>query len=391
MKILVVSELWPTRKNPITGIFVRQQAEAYARAGCEVTVVAPYPVGRRSGGRPRAEQVAQETMSVYSPRHVRLPGRLEGGRWLFQAGVRDCARAIERVLRGRTYDVAHVHGVGHALFSMGAWGHHIEGPIVATLHGIDPLVRSRVNSDWYLQRLRSLWSEVEWVTIVGQPLRPYVRELGVPEEKIQVVHNGTSLPKVPVDSHQRTLSESRVVLSVSNLIPLKGIDLNLRALAWLAEHRPQLKWEYRIVGDGPKRVDLEALADRLGIRHRVDFLGRLSYGETMHQMAQCDVFSLPSWQEAFGIVYLEAMARARPVIACKDWGAGEVVEDGSEGILVTPKDIVELQEALESLLADPELAEQMGLVGLHTAQCFTWDANVQHYVRLFERTNAVGC
>ena len=103
------------------------------------------------------------------------------------------------------------------------------------------------------------------------------------------------------------MTQTRRILSVSNLIRIKGVDDNLRALGSLYKRNPSIAWEYRIVGDGPCKQELEALSRSLGIAERVLFLGRIGYEETMAEIDACDIFSLPSWGEAFGIVYLEAM------------------------------------------------------------------------------------
>jgi len=196
------------------------------------------------------------------------------------------------------------------------------------------------------------------------------------------VHNGSKLPEL-WHSDQRPLSERRVVLSVSNLDKLKGIDLNLKALAQVRREYPPLDWEYQIVGEGTERKTLERLVKDLAIADRVIFRGRLTHDDTLTAIAKCDIFSLPSWGENFGIVYLEAMGRGRPVIGCRGWGAGEMVRDGIDGVLVEPRDQVSLQAALAKMLTDPHASKSMGTTARDRALGFSWSRNVHRYLDLF--------
>ena len=97
------------------------------------------------------------------------------------------------------------------------------------------------------------------------------------------------------------------LISVGNLQAGKGIDLVLRALADLnaAGHRD---WTYRIIGDGPLRSELESLAASLGLTRQVVFSGSVQHQDVEAALREADIFVLPSWREAFGIAYLEAMA-----------------------------------------------------------------------------------
>ena len=102
-----------------------------------------------------------------------------------------------------------------------------------------------------------------------------------------------------------------------------SLDFNLRAFSQLVKEFSNLY--YIVVENGPMRKELERLANDLGLERYVGFVGQQSYSKTMEYMASCDIFSLPSWQEGFGVVYLEAIAHGKPVIGCR----GEGIEDVS--------------------------------------------------------------
>ena len=141
----------------------------------------------------------------------------------------------------------------------------------------------------------------------------------------------------------------------------KGMDTLIAALPRLLPRWPELQMV--AVGDGDDRAWLEDLAEQAGVDQHVHFLTQLSYSELAACYGHCDIFALPSSGEGFGLVYLEAMACGKPVIGGAHGGAPEVIEDGKTGYLVPHGDTVQLATAIETLLADATLREEMGRRG----------------------------
>jgi glycosyltransferase involved in cell wall biosynthesis len=119
----------------------------------------------------------------------------------------------------------------------------------------------------------------------------------------------------------------------------------------------------RIAGIGPELPRLEHLARALGITSRVEFLRHLPLHELMAEYRNASLFALPSEQEGFGIVFLEAMASCLPVVAVRAGAVPEVVADGETALLVDPGDEPALVNALERLLRDPALRARLGSAG----------------------------
>jgi phosphatidylinositol alpha-1,6-mannosyltransferase len=158
------------------------------------------------------------------------------------------------------------------------------------------------------------------------------------------------------------------LLTVSRLVPRKGIDTVLRALPALRSRWPDLR--YRIAGDGPDRERLEALAEKLALGGAVDFVGHVADPLLPALYRDATLFVMPVREEqaeasveGFGIVYLEAAACGLPVIAGDSGGAAEAIVDGQTGLLVPPDDPARLAETALRLLDDEPLRQRMGAAG----------------------------
>ena len=148
------------------------------------------------------------------------------------------------------------------------------------------------------------------------------------------------------------------ILCVAHLYPRKGVDTLLRAFVPL-----QRRAVLRIVGVGPERLRLEHLARDLAIADRVNFLGYLPLPALTAEYRNATIFALPTAQEGFGIVFLEAMASSLPVVAGRAAAVPEVVAEGVTALLVDPNDEAALTNSLEKLLDDPALRDAMSSAG----------------------------
>jgi glycosyltransferase involved in cell wall biosynthesis len=156
-----------------------------------------------------------------------------------------------------------------------------------------------------------------------------------------------------------------IVLSVCRFYPRKRLHVLLGAAARLRTKIPEL--EIRIVGGGPEANRLKSICFDKGLQKTVCWLGNISRDELAAEYNRCHIFCLPSVQEAFGIVFLEAMASAKPVVAARAGAAPEVVQ---HGILAEPDDEESLAEAIERLYADPALRTALAADGARFVEQF---------------------
>jgi glycosyltransferase involved in cell wall biosynthesis len=386
--LLIVTGFWPTRANPISGMFVVQQAKAFARAGYRVILMLPraWLLDADEPLSPGALGLDTRGVHVVHAPYFRFPNPLLSMPWVLrvQSWIEGTAlrRQIHRSLPHVHFSGCVIHGERLHGLCYPYWKKSVAAPAVMVIHGVDPFWARARNAERARDLFRSASAELASVVLVGSPLRTHAKFLGIPDDSVVVVPNGTELPTSAPAAVAPQCSRPVRVMSISNLMPLKGIDDNLRALHKLREEQPELDWEYLIVGDGPQRADLERLVGHLGLGDRVRLLGRLPYECTMAELENADVFSLPSWAEAFGIVYLEAMCRGKPVIGCQGNGPADIVADCVDGYLVPPRQYPRLAEVLALLIADAPLRHRLGERARRTATRFTWDANIHKLAQL---------
>ncbi|SHH65264.1 glycosyltransferase family 4 protein [Marivita hallyeonensis] len=176
-------------------------------------------------------------------------------------------------------------------------------------------------------------------------------------ERFHIVHCGVDPSRYAPSSDRDGL---RAVF-VGRLAGVKGVPILIDAIAQLAETHPDVS--LRLVGDGPDRKNLEAAVKRQGLSDRVVFLGYRSQAEVAEELAQADVFVLPSFAEGVPVVLMEAMAGQVPVLTTRLAGVPELVEDGVTGRLVPPGDAAAFRDALDEMLRDPEMRASYGAAG----------------------------
>jgi phosphatidyl-myo-inositol dimannoside synthase len=216
---------------------------------------------------------------------------------------------------------------------------------------------------------------------------------GVPaSDDVRLIAPGVDLP-----ADTRPLAAARpTIVTVSRLAdPYKGHDVLVDALALVRAEIPDVEWI--VIGEGPLRPGLEALARAAGVADAVRFLGAVGDAERDRWLRTADVFAMPSRLpggglagEGFGIVYLEAGAYGKPVLAGNVAGALDAVVDGETGLLVDPTDRRAVADALVRLLRERELAARLGRAAQKRAAGFAWPTVAQRVEALLREQLGAG-
>jgi glycosyltransferase involved in cell wall biosynthesis len=377
--VLTLTPFYPSEHDDAGGCFVSEPLDWLAKYGVMNSVIAVQPFYR---GKLRARH------SGVSARWIRYFS-LPGGFGLPTAGAFLFARIVglvRELQRSQRIDLVHAHAplpCGHAAMLVSA---ELGIPFVVSVHGLDAFSTEQVRGkagEWCRRISQRVYRSSRRVICISERVREQVLEGTGSTCRTSVVYNGVD-PEFFSPSKEAS-SSGPVVLSVGNLIPIKGHEVLIRAVASLASEFPVVSLD--IIGDGAERSRLEALTQQLGTVERVRFLGRQSRAQVADAMRRCTLFALPSRYEGLGCVYLEAMSVGKPVIGCRGQGIAEVVQQASNGYLVGVDNERELALVLGMLLRDETRRRNLGVAARDTIiERFTLEHQAKSLSRIYRES-----
>jgi glycosyltransferase involved in cell wall biosynthesis len=242
-------------------------------------------------------------------------------------------------------------------------------PLVTTFHGFDATLKTHAmlgSPAWFRYPLmrRKLAREGNLFLCASLFIRQKLLETGFPESRTHTHYIGVDCRTI---RPRADFEEKPLILHVARLVEVKGTRYLLRAFATVARkyHRVRLL----IIGDGPLRRQLHALAASLGMRDRVEFLGALPHGAVLSWMRRAAMLVLPGIrtatgrEEGLGMVLLEAAATGLPIVGSRVGGIPECMLEGETGFLVPERDADALARRMAELLEDPVRRHRMGTAG----------------------------
>jgi teichuronic acid biosynthesis glycosyltransferase TuaC len=397
VRVLVIAEFYPSRRDPVLGVWAHRQALAARDAGAEVRVIvlhrlvpprAALAAGPRAAAgaladlarEPRAQ--ALDGLQVSYVPYVSPDRQRTYARWGAWAAP-SLGLAMVRLHRSFSFDLVHAHNAvpaGDAVRRVRA-SRAVRAPLVVSVHGGDVLYTAgRVPGGE--RAVHDALAEARLVLANSEGIAELSRAQGARETR--VVHLGTDLPAAARPPRARRSGAAQTLVTVGHLVARKRHADVLRALAVLTPRHPTLR--YAIVGAGPERQALEHLAARLEIAERVDFHGQLPHEQAVELARSCTLFVMPSTEEAFGVAYVEAMAGGVPAIGCRgEPGPEEIAAAGDGLVLVPPGDIERLTQRIDELLSDPHrLHEVRQRARATVAANFTWERCGRQTVDAYE-------
>lgn len=359
MRILALTNIYPNPLQPHRATYNRFQLRLLGTRH-PVRVIAPIAWtdelaawSKRGARLPAGRRAALDGLTVDYPRFLFPPKVLRGryGRF-YRASVR---RSFERALGEFRPDLIYTPWAYPDGWASVALGHAAGLPVVLKVHGSDVLVLGR-RPDRCRPTSEAL-QQADAVIAVSRDLADHVIELGAdPGRVVHVIYDGidTDLfrpgPAAEARARLGLERDTPVVLSVGNLVPVKGQDLLIEACARLA--RAGVRFVCYLIGDGPLRSQLGRQAAGLGLGGRFRMPGALPSHRLPDWYRAADVFALPSHSEGVPNVQLEAMACGVPFVGSRVGGIPEVAHLG-ESRLVPPGDAGALAEALGEFLTRP--------------------------------------
>lgn len=349
MRVLTLTPFYPTASDDAAGCFVAEPIVAMEKFGIESRVIAVEPFYH-----PRSTPNGHPARWV---RYMAVPGAIG----LASAGASLYASLLSKIRRLHSewrIDLIHAHAALPCGHTAALLSRQLQIPFVVTVHGLDVFFARQVHGyagRWCRRMAQSVYQSATRIICISHKVEHALAKGFVHADNIRVIHNGVDSERF---SPGQSSPERSTILSVGNLISIKGHALLLHAIATLSEHYPNLSCE--IIGDGPERPHLLRLADRLRISDKVKFFGRQSRQRVADAMQRCTIFALPSRYEGLGCVYLEAMSAEKPAIACRGQGVGDIIQHGFNGWLIEPDDSYGLVDTISALLHDPGLCRQIG-------------------------------
>lgn len=293
---------------------------------------------------------------------------------------------IRRLVEKYSIDLIHLQGVSrNAAYAIGV-GQRTNTPLIATFQGVEVHSVVRGSIPQRLLRWQRYWIErilttAVTVTTCSHALAQDLLHIAPSAaKKITVIHNGVDLAPF---LHQ-PVGERRHLFLIGRMVYRKGLDIALRAFAIIKQSMPSAPLLV-IAGDGPERANLRALAHSLNLHDQVRWLGAISdRDEIAHLFATSQVAIIPSREEPFGIVCLEALASGCPVVASQVGGIPEIVRNGIDGILVSPEDPQAMATAIMRILNREVNLAPPNVLQERAAQ-FSWDQIGQSYLDLYRQ------
>jgi len=252
------------------------------------------------------------------------------------------------------------------------------------------------------ESLRDKMRQAEFVLTCTQANQAYLERLGGDVVPVHCIYHGIDIERFTPPDASRTAPEAEaadpidvpLVLSVGRLVEKKGHDVLIRACALLRDRGTRFRCV--IHGEGPMRIELEALRSSLGLDDVVQLPGRILQDDLVNRYAKADLFALACQvlengdRDGLPNVIIEALAMELPVVSTNISGVPELIENGVSGLLVQPRAPQELADAIETLLADVELRRRLARAGRRRVlDEFDTRRNTRLVLELFENVNGL--
>jgi glycosyltransferase involved in cell wall biosynthesis len=392
VKIAVVTPWFPNVRDGWPARYVSDSAISLSKAGARLSVsvvrgwipsaLQPFAPLEHRGETARDQ--FPEIDRISTKRYLWAPGdrvRRLTNVTLDQAVV----SALDEAIEAEGADLIHAHTEGFAPAALKV-AQRRGLPLVVTLHG-ENTNRAYTSAPSQADRFRNALSGADRIVIVGEPLRAFAERLAGRNDHIVTVWNGVD---GPADRRRAPTPDILPVelICTANLQEGKGVDLLLDALGRLRMPVDEglADWRLTIVGDGPMRDELRGQVESLGMSSRITFAGVMSNAEVFKRLSLADVFILPSYREAFGVAYVEAMATGLLTIGVEGQGPSQFIAHGRTGLLMKPRDVDSIEATLREVLGDKDRRWRgIAEAGADFVRQFcTWRAHAEKLLEVFE-------
>lgn len=370
MKILFVSECYPTKEQPQYCIYLEQQAQALTLLGHTVDVLHPVNV--------------TQSNTVF----------LQNGIRIYQVPLRPLKTRLQKTLitnsmDWRSYDVVSLHLLSLSMMeAILAFCKKNHIPSVIHFHGLNVWKNCYQKNDilhklhycFSFHKKKKVYQNATAVVGVSNLVCEQVKQ-HLKTKHLYTVYNGVD-PSVFFDM-PKTKNERFRIVCVANLIPIKGQQYLIEAIKHLITQKYCV--ELILIGAGPSETALRALTEKYMLTDIVEFKGVLPYSHVAEEMRKADMFIMPSFYEAFGCVFLEAMSCGTLTCGCFATGAEEIIQNKINGFLVPQKDATAISKTIQFAIENPETAHKIAIAGISRTKAFSWISSAKSLEQVYQK------
>ncbi len=393
MRIMVISHMYPSTSRPYNGIFVKHQVEAIAKLGHSITVVCPIPwipkwipflIKRWKEFQRLPTYERQNNIEVHFMKSLVIPkgfDRIRGKMYYYLK-----KKFLRNLIKSKKIELLHAH----TAFPNGELAillkFHLNLPVVISIHGAD-LIISANKSIKYYNKLLNVLLRSDQIVLNSKKLQSLLfNKYGVERfnYRTKIIYNGIQiykkLPKSIFPNQNITFN----LITIASLTKQKNIINVLKSVKPIVNKYQNFK--YHIIGDGWYKDRLIKYCKKEKIDSSVYFWGAMEHKKAMAYLKNSDGFILLSKNEAFGIVYIEAMYFGIPVIASKGEGIEEIIDHDKNGLLVNPNNIDQTVQCIEMLVRDKEKRKRIGEEASKSVwPKFSWKNNALAYETIYNK------
>jgi teichuronic acid biosynthesis glycosyltransferase TuaC len=375
-RILWISDYFPRPHDTTLGVWGLESVKAIIRKGIEVIVFSPTPwLPKLLFFTSRLRKLNQvplkytfNSVNIFYPRCPHYPHRLVI-KYIYNYFpyfetsflIRWLNPVLKEIVQNYSFDAVH----SNFIFPGGYIGYAIKNqynvPFVVherSVKRMSDALQHKLRKELYSKII----NEADAVISPSRKIAGTIEQLLGNNKKVKVIRdpgshstlNTTGIFQLKPEKYRN----KKIILSVGSLIERKGHEYLIKAVNILKEEFENIICI--IIGSGVRKRYLDKLVKSLNLNSYIEMAGKLPHDEVLKFMSWCSIFVLPSWDEAFGTVYGEAMAFGKPVIACKNEGLSEMIENGIHGFLVNKRDEGDIASAVKKILTDDMLEASMG-------------------------------
>ncbi|SEN61653.1 glycosyltransferase [Paenibacillus sp. OV219] len=405
MNILIIAGYYPKPHNRVMGVWAHEQARTLQDRGNTVTVISPTPWLPKVFNLFNIPQKINDWLNVpeyenydgvaiYNSRvliwpQIKILSKIYNKFPIIKTSIvyANMSWKLKKIIKEEKIDIIHAHGPS------------FEGMIaykISKKYNIPYCVTE--NSAWDpkfalknkpLEMVyQKVLSNAACIISVSKIIQEEILKFGMEyKKKIKIVHPGVDINKVKENKVERPVNykDNKVLLSVGAMEERKGHTYLIDSIESIYKDHPMLK----CIIIGSFSTEGELLSSRIkekGLSDVVELKGQLSHKEVLEYMSWCDIFVLPSWFEAFGVVYAEAMSLAKPIIGVQGEGISDVIDNGVNGILVPMKDAKGLSKEIVKLLSNETICNSIGESGSKTVEnLLTWNYNAVSMEHIYNK------